>query len=291
MAVNLNPALKYRSHPMLTESMQFKRKKEKTKTKKIHRKIRLRPIHILLIYMLIAGLFFAFQRIYLFLISWEELQIDTIDVTCAHPGILASAEQFLHDKKLGNILLFNINHLRNTLKSYRWIEETRVRKIFPSTLKIEIRERIPAAVIKNDSLILIDHHGVHLDKITSLEGWPLPLFVDDGSFKTDVKEKLDLAWECLDSLTPAEREMAQILDLSEYKNVKMKLKDSSLWLKMGHDQFSEKIKIYQNERANLEKYGGLEYIDLRIQGRMYLKPLKRLAGINDMELRSMKEAK
>ena len=102
---------------------------------------------------------------------------------------------------------------------------------------------------------------------------------------------MDLSWECLDSLTPAEREMAQILDLSEYKNVKMKLKDSSLWLKMGHDQFSEKIKIYQNERANLEKYGGLEYIDLRIQGRMYLKPLKRLAGINDMELRSMKEAK
>jgi cell division septal protein FtsQ len=289
MAVNLNPVLKYRPQSVFTESMQFKRKKEKTKTKKIQRRIRLRPKHILLIYILVAGFFFAFQRVYLFLISWEELHIDTVEVTCAHPGILASAERFLHDKKLGNILLFNINHLRNFLKSYRWIEDVRVRKIFPSTLKIEIKERIPAAVISNDSLILIDRHGVHLDKIPSLDGWQIPLFVDDGSFKTEVEEKLNLAWECLDSLAPAERERVQTLDLSEYKNVKMKLKDSSSWLKMGHDQFSEKIKIYQHERADLEKFGSLEYIDLRIQGRIYFKPRKRLASINSMS--SGKEAK
>lgn len=291
MAVNLNPVLKYRSQSVLPESMHFKRKKEQVKTKKIQRKIKLRPKHILLIYMLIAGFFFAFQRVYLFLISWDKLEIDTVKVSCAHPDIQASAEQFLQGRKLGNLLLFNIDHLRNILKSYRWIKDARVRKIFPSTLKIEIQERIPAAVIRTASLTLIDRHGVYLDIIPSLDGWRLPLFLDNDSFQTYGEEKLSLAWKCLDSLSPTDREMVQILDLSEYKNVKMKLKDHSPWLKMGDGQFSKKIEIYRESRAVLEKHGSLEYIDLRIQGRIIFKALKESPSINAMDLRSVKEAK
>jgi len=52
--------------------------------------------------------------------------------------------------------------------------------------------------------------------------------------------------------------------------------DTSLtWLKLGENQFSEKIQTYQTEYSYLEPYEPLEYVDLRIPGRLIIKPRPR----------------
>lgn len=275
MAVNLNPVFKYQPEYFHTKSLHFRRKDKKTKAKKIKRKIELGYKNIIISFLFISSLFVAFQQIYLFLISWEKLSIDRIVVNCSNPHIQADSQQFLKGKILGNILLLNINRLRQSLESHRRVKEVRIRRIFPATLKIKIEERIPAAIIKKQSAFLVDRQGVQLDPVVLTANSSIPLFIDDGNFQLHAQEKQDLAWKCMESLTPAQKDKIDIIDLSDYNNVKVKLKNSLAWLKLGENRFSEKIQTYQTEYSYLEPYEPLEYVDLRIPGRLIIKPSPR----------------
>ena len=151
---------------------------------------------------------------------------------------------------------------------------TRIMKILPSTLKIEIKDRTPLALLRRDNLYLIDEEGIHLERIKSREKLDLPLLVDANNFQKDYKEKLELAWECLRSLSPSEKEQLDVLDLSEYKNITVQLKKKKTKLILGNDQFSQKLQEFQKYSARLGKFGNLEYVDLRFPDRFIIKPKK-----------------
>jgi len=111
-----------------------------------------------------------------------------------------------------------------------------------------------------------------LKKEERAEEMGLPLLVDSNDFQTDYKEKIKLAWECLSSLSPFEKDQIQLLDLTHYEDISVQLKDDQTRLVLGNDQFSTKIKLFQKYRDKLKKFGELEYADLRFPGRLYLKP-------------------
>ncbi len=272
MAFNLNPTVRHRTHSFLSEPVQFQRRRGKIKTKKIQRKIKLKFKHILLHIILLGGIFLALQQSYLFLISWDKLDIQEVKVISTKPEIKQDIQQFLEGKHLGNILLLDISLLQEKFTAHRWIKKVRVRKILPSTLKIEIHARTPAALLKHNHTYVIDEEGVFLEQLMQGETVNLPLLVDSNLFQKDYEEKLNLAWECLRSLSPEEKEQLEILDLSEYENVTVRLKENQTRLILGNDRFSEKIRLYARMQAKLVKYGDLEYIDLRLHDRFYIKP-------------------
>jgi len=276
MALNLNPAYKNRIDPFISYSMHFRRKEEKTKTKKIQRKVRLKFKHIIFFFLLVGGLFFSFQQLYLFLISWDKLNITEIKILCDKPEVKEDIDKYLNGSQLGNILLFNIDRLHETLSKHKWIKSVRIRKIFPSSLKIEIKERIPSAVLKKEALFLVDREGVLLKQINQVKNMHLPLFIDSNCFEQDCTEKVQLAWKCLESLSPRLREQIEVLDLSDYGNVTVRLKNSPIWIILGNNQFSEKLQSFQVHLTRLEKYGDMEYIDLRFHDRFIIKPRRKL---------------
>jgi len=289
MAVNLNPALKYRTEPLLSKTFQFKRRREKIKTKKIQRKIRLKFIHILLTFLFLGGIFFLIQQIYLFLISWDHLDVKGIEIASKRAAVKEEIQEFFEGKNFGNILLLDIGLLQELLEGHRWVENVCVRKIFPSSLRIEIKERTPVAVLKKENFYLIDKEGILLEKINFQENQGLPLLVDSNNFKKDYKDKIALAWECLESFIPSERKKVEILDLTDYENVTLKLKGSETNFILGAEQFSQKLKIFQKWHSRLEKYEPLEYVDLRFQDRLYIKSQK--STIQDLFPNSEKEAR
>lgn len=280
MAFNLNAAVHSRARSYVSEPMHFQRREGKTKKKKIQRKIKLRFRHILFYIILMGGIFFALQRSYLFLICWDKLDIQDVTVISSMPRIQQEIQQFLEGKHLGNILLLDIGLLQGKFTAHRWIKEVRVRKILPSTLKIEIKERTPAALLKQRHTYLIDEEGVFLEKMEQEERMDLPLLVDSNKFQKDYEEKINLAWECLHSLSPSQKEQVEVLDLSEFENVTVKLKDNPTRLILGNERFSEKINLYTRLRTRLERFGNLEYVDLRLHDRLYIKPKNTLAQRN-----------
>lgn len=278
MATQATSPLNYKAKVFASESLQFRRKEKKSKPKKVQRRIKLKFRHILLSFLLVCGLFGLLQRVFLFLISWDKLEIDRIEVTCPKEQIANDIRLFLEGKHLGNLLVLDIHNLKEKLIVHPWIKDIRIRKNFPSTLKIAILERHPAALLKKNGIALIDREGTILQKVDPSSHWDLPLFVDSENFEENVAEKLDLAWALMDDLTPSEREAIEVLDLSEYENAKVKLKDSPTWIVIGDRRFHERMKLYRAQEPFFRQYGPLEYVDIRFEERIYIKPQRLLAN-------------
>jgi hypothetical protein len=85
-----------------------------------------------------------------------------------------------------------------------------------------------------------------------------------------------------------EREEIEVLDLTEYENPKINLKDSPTWILIGERRFHERMKLYRDQEPILKQYGPLEYVDLRFGKRIYIKPQKLFA--NDISPSLIKEA-
>ncbi len=261
-------------------SKHYRRKEGQVHTKKLHRKIKLRFRHIFLSFVFLAGFFLVLQQVFLFAFSWDKLDIKNVYISCENQAIKNDAQDMIEDYTFGNILLFDSNNLQEIIKSFTRVKNVTIRKIFPLSLNISIEERKPFAVLRKEFLCVIDTEGVIVSQLKT-HNLPLPLLFDENNFKDYYKEKIELARECLEKMTPKERQNIEILDLSENLNIKVKTRDSFTWLILGNSRFEEKYRRFFAEKAYLERYGDLEYVDLRFQDRFFIKPLKDYS-IKDM---------
>ncbi len=281
MASHISMTLRSKGNSAISDQMHFRRKDKQTKAKKVKRKIRLKARHFLIYFLFVAGLFIGIQKTYLFLISWEKLNVTSVDIQCTREGVKKDIERFLHGKNLGNLLLLDIGALKESLLSHPWIKDVHMRKTFPSAVNIIVRERIPVALMMREALYLIDKEGVRLQKVDPKHPGKYPLFIDDTNFEYDAQAKMDLAWACLDSLKQRKDIEVAVIDLSEYDNAKVKLKDSSTWIIFGSDHIREKMDFFLARQSVLYQYGTLEYVDLRFKDRLYIKPLENWAKNNN----------
>ncbi len=271
----LNPTLKYRPAPAYSAAGRFQRGLEKIPVKKVQRKLTLKLKHIIFFFLLFVGLFFLLMKAYLFLITWEELNVKRTDIFCRLDFIALDFAPLLDASRLGNLLVLDMASLQNRIEAHRWVKQARLRKVFPSTLRIEIEERRPAAVLRvGQANLLIDEQGVLLEQLNSREESPLPLFVDASEFQDHYQEKLNLAWTCLNSLPAEIREEVESLDLSQMDSLSLTFKDRPTRLILGAERFLEKIQFFLDTADRLESENGpLEYVDLRFDDRIYFKPL------------------
>jgi cell division septal protein FtsQ len=271
----LNPSLKHRILPSYGETLEFKRGLEKVPVKKIQRKLNVRWKHIVLFFLALAGFFFALTEVYLYLINCDDFAVRKAEIVCRREFVGQDIRALLSASKLRNLLLLDIGSLRNRIEAHRWVKEARLRKVFPSTLKVEITEREPAAILKvGESLLMIDRDGVWLEQLASREEAGLPLLLDSASFGDSYQDKLALAWKCLDALAPDERLEVEALDLSEPGSVSVYLLGQTTRLILGSERFSERLAFIRSAKETMEAQNGpLEYIDLRFDDRIIFKPL------------------
>ncbi len=277
MAVNLNPSIKHKLNPFISQPY-FRRDAEQTRSHRIKRKIKLGPKHIIISFLLIGGLFFLVQKAYLFLITWDRLEVDRIEIRCAKPELKNSIQGIFQGKKLGNLLLLDIGGMQEIIKSYTWVRDVHMKKIFPSTVYIEITERVPIAIIKKDRFYLIDRDGVLLEEVQLAENSGLPLITDSSGFEKDFEDKFELALNCLENLTPEQKRMIKTIDMSKYRCVSVKLNQNSPWLILGESDFSNKIREYMDKRLYFAKFGELQSINMRFKDRFILTPEKNLSN-------------
>jgi cell division protein FtsQ len=271
----VNASVKQRVLPGFGEPLEFKRGLEKAPVKKIQSKLVVRSRHIVLFFLALAAFFFGLAKAYLYLVDCDDFAVRKTEVACRRESVGRDIRALLDASRLRNLLLLDIGLLKDRVEAHRWVREARVRKVFPSTLKIEITEREPAAVLKaGEKLFLIDRDGVWLEPLAVREEADLPLFVDSASFRDDYLQKIGLAWKCLDDLASAGREEVDTLDLSEPRSVSVYLRGQTTRLILGGERFSERLAFIRSYEENLEaRNGPAEYIDLRFDDRIIFRPL------------------
>ena len=58
-----------------------------------------------------------------------------------------------------NIFSFRLFEVEQSIKEHPWIESATVSRSIPSTVRIEVAERIPAAIVSADGLYIMDSNG------------------------------------------------------------------------------------------------------------------------------------
>jgi cell division protein FtsQ len=272
---SLNPPFKYRAPGAAGEPVLFQRVLEKAPVKKVQRRLAVKFKHIFLFFFLFGGIFFAGAKAYLFLLTCDELALKKTEVIAGRDFVVRDVQAIADPSRLGNLLALDIGRLKSRLEAHRWVKEARLRKVFPSELRVEIKEREPAGILQVGELyLLIAEDGQVLERLAAREDADLPLLVDAGLFSSDYHEKLSLAWRCLRSLTPEEKASVEALDVSRTDCLSLYLKGQPTRVMLGDAGFSEKLKEYCLNKQSWESQNGpLEYVDLRFDDRIYLKPL------------------
>ncbi|MBD3414722.1 MAG: FtsQ-type POTRA domain-containing protein [Candidatus Aminicenantes bacterium] len=266
MAVNLNPVL---TQPY------YRRKGKRVKAKRIKRKVKLRPKHIILSFLLLAGFFLLIQQTYLFLITWDKLEVDRIEVRSTKPELQNRIQHAMNRNRLGNLLLLDINRIQKVIKSHIWIKDVHVKKVFPSSVNIQVIERVPIAVIKTGQYFLIDKDGTLIQEVNVSHVNGLPLITDENRFKDGYKDKFRLAVQFLESLSSEQKAQIQTIDLSKHNCVSVKLKNISPWLILGDSHFSGKFEDYMDKRSYFAQFGELKSINMSFEDRYILAPRKK----------------
>lgn len=237
------------------------------------RKIRVTPLHTMAFFILFCGFFFGLQRLYLFLITWDNLNISAVKIKCSHEKLKQQVNQIFAHHHLGNILICNLEPWQQRILALPWAKNVAIRKSLPSTLLIQVEARQPAAVLmKNNQYWLIDREGIYLEKITPQEYPLLPLIIDSN--RNNSSSNLQLVWKFLDELqnTPFSLSDLAWIKVTFPSGIIIRLEGDDTPILLGNSQFKQKLILYDQTQAVLGKYRPLEYVDLRLEGRVYFKP-------------------
>jgi len=252
-----------------------------TKFRRVNRKTRLTIKHILLLFALAGSLIYLSSRLYLFLITWEELRVKEVRVMATKELVKQELTKNLSSLCRNNIFRLNLKTVESLSLTHRWVKRVRVRKIFPSALEVIVEERQPLAVVKTTSNnYLIDEEGVILETLSGESNLNLPCIFSAKESAHFSLEELALVRECLKALGEAANSNAKLFIFSNPANLILQFEGSPTRLILGQEQFQEKLHLYHLHRSWLEaNYGPLEYVDLRFyEDRVYFKPMEPSAG-------------
>ena len=200
-----------------------------------------------------------FAYAYNFLISRPYFQIKEISVRglreLTEKDVLASAGI----KPAQNLLAINTDAVIRRISANQWVENVYVGRELPNKLVLEVKERTPLALVKQDSdLCLMDAEGFVFKKLGKSDEVDLPIItgVDE---KGEIKSPLLLSTLNLLKTVSKSGQYAYLGTISEVHvdNVYglSLISNTGLYLKLGMADFEKKLKQLKLVLADLENRG------------------------------------
>lgn len=187
-----------------------------------------------------------------------------------------------------HVLNVDLEHWRRQVLSSPWVEYAAIRRVLPSTIEIFVRERQPMAIGRvHDELYLVDSGGNIIDEYgPSYAQFDLPLV--DGLSPQKAGQPLvddrraELAGRVIAALRSDDqlyRKVSQIVVNDEHDAAVILDGDRAL-VRLGDDQFRERLQMYLELAPRLrEQVPVIDSVDLRIDGRVYVKPVRTSASV------------
>lgn len=184
-----------------------------------------------------------------------------------------------------NILTVSLDDWRRRLLSSPWVEEAKLRRLLPSTIEIELRERRPMGIGRVvNGLYLVDPRGVIVDEYgPNYADLDLPIIDGLGSVPMEGTPAVDerramLAARLMAALETRPDLAAKVsqIDVSDGHDVVVLLEGDTAMLRLGDADFVDRLQGYIDLAPALrERIAEIDYVDLRFDQRLYVRPAVR----------------
>jgi cell division protein FtsQ len=215
-------------------------------------------------------------------LSAESLTISKITVSgnsrMSHGEVVA----LLDGLRGANMLTTDLDGWRRKLLEAPWVADAAIRRVFPGTLAVAISERQPLGIGRiNDNLYLIDRRGVVIDEygpnyaeldLPIIDG--LAAHIEANRMLVD-EGRAALAGHVLSDLSarPALARRVSQIDVTDAHDAVVILKDDTVLVRIGEDDFLERLQSYIDLAAALhDRILDIDYVDMRFDDRVYVRP-------------------
>ena len=185
-----------------------------------------------------------------------------------------------------NILAADLDAWQEKLLASPWVESATIRRVLPSTVEISVHERRPMGIGRlNASLYLIDPRGVIIDEYGPVYAdIDLPIIDGIGAAPHQGGSIVDIARAefatrviaALSTRPELAKRVSQI-DVSDLHDAVVILDGDPALLRLGDTDFVARLQQYIDLAPALhERMAGIDYVDLRFDERLYVRPPKKM---------------
>jgi cell division septal protein FtsQ len=188
---------------------------------------------------------------------------------------------------LGQEQIFDVDleAYRRRLLDSPWVADVHLTRVLPATIRIAVVERQPFAAARvGQQLYLVDKTGSIIGDYGPAHGdRDLPVVNGLATAGRDATPVIDqaragLAAAFVEAVAPRPDLASRVseVDVSRAEDVVVMLNDDQAWLHMGNAGFVERLDRYLEARVALvDRFGRLDYVDLRFGERVFLRALDR----------------
>jgi cell division protein FtsQ len=186
-----------------------------------------------------------------------------------------------------NILSVSLDEWQKKLLSSPWVQSATIRRVLPSTVEISVHERRAMGIGRlGTAMYLIDPEGVIIDEYgPSYADIDLPIIdglgtsPGDGGSIIDVA-RAELASRVMTALAtrPEMAKRVSQIDVGDLHDAVVILDGDAALLRLGDSDFVARLQQYIDLAPALrERLAAIDYVDLRFDERLYVRPVKAVA--------------
>jgi cell division protein FtsQ len=187
-----------------------------------------------------------------------------------------------------NLVTLTLGEWKARLLASPWVQEAELRRLLPGRVHVEIRERRPIGIARlSGALYLVDGHGVVIDEYgPKYAQFDLPI-IDGlatrpatGASAVDEK-RARLAARVMAALEtrPDLARMVSQIDVTDAHDAVVILEGDTVLLRLGEQDFTKRIQEYLDLAPALrERVAEIDYVDLRFDDRLYVRPIAGAKG-------------
>jgi cell division protein FtsQ len=162
-----------------------------------------------------------------------------------------------------NLFSVRLKDVVKRLESHPWIEQVRVRKVFPDKILIQVDERKPMAIVQLDELYYVDTQGEIFSPVGDRDEYNYPYLtgLSRRALEKDPEEAKRLIAKALEFLRIVSQEkMHPLGEISEVNmeavfGIRCFTKAEGVEIRMGWEDYGEKLKRLFLIWADLRKRG------------------------------------
>jgi cell division protein FtsQ len=217
-------------------------------------------------------------------LSAEALRITTITVSGNARMSKGEVVALLDGVRGLSMVTADLEGWRLKLLTSPWVGDAAIRRVLPGTLSVSIAERQPMGIARlRGDLYLVDEEGIIVDQFgPNYAELDLPIIDglaaapgDGGTLIDDARAALAGRLLATLQVRPDLAKRISQVDVTDARDAVVMLKDDTTLVRLGDDAFVERLESYLDLAPTLrERVNGIDYVDLRFDERIYVKPVR-----------------